>query len=222
MREAAKTKLQTRLMAFGSLLGTVFVCVFNWINIFNMAGLNKNRCPAYIELTANWARVKDTWFVYPLYVKDTRLLVSLLLLLFSCKAVSDSCNPMDCSHRAPLSMGFPRRDYWTGLPFPPPWHLPAPGMEPESPDWQTGPLPLSHQGSPRVPLSCPDLMTPFSGCCSECLHRNNLSYCIYFVAVVVEENSYLFILLFNQHVLSICMFSVCIRWFFAFFWNFLF
>ena len=27
---------------------------------------------------------------------------------------------MDCTHRAPLSTGFPRQEYWKGLPFPPP------------------------------------------------------------------------------------------------------
>ena len=32
-----------------------------------------------------------------------------------------------------LSMGFPRREYWSGLPFPSPWDLPDPGMEPMSP-----------------------------------------------------------------------------------------
>ena len=27
-------------------------------------------------------------------------------------------DPMDCSPKAPLSMGFPRQEYWSGLPFP--------------------------------------------------------------------------------------------------------
>ena len=31
--------------------------------------------------------------------------------------MSNSCDPMDCSHQAPLSMGFPRQEYWSGLPF---------------------------------------------------------------------------------------------------------
>ena len=26
------------------------------------------------------------------------------------------CNPMDCSHKAPLSMGFSRQEYWSGCP----------------------------------------------------------------------------------------------------------
>ena len=30
------------------------------------------------------------------------------------------CNPMDCSHQAPLSVGFPRQEYWSDLPFLPP------------------------------------------------------------------------------------------------------
>ena len=33
----------------------------------------------------------------------------------------------------PLSMGFPRQECWSGLPFPPPGDLPDPGIEPVSP-----------------------------------------------------------------------------------------
>ena len=35
--------------------------------------------------------------------------------------------------QAPLSMGFPRQEYWIGLPFPPPGDLPDPEIEPTSP-----------------------------------------------------------------------------------------
>ena len=38
---------------------------------------------------------------------------------------------VDC--QAPLSMGLPRQEYWSGLPFPPPGGLPDPGTEPASP-----------------------------------------------------------------------------------------
>ena len=31
--------------------------------------------------------------------------------------------------QAPLSMGFPRQEYWSGLPFPSPGDLPDPGIE---------------------------------------------------------------------------------------------
>ena len=40
--------------------------------------------------------------------------------------------PWTIARQAPLSMGFPRQEYWTGLPFPPPGDLPDPGIEPVS------------------------------------------------------------------------------------------
>ena len=43
------------------------------------------------------------------------------------------CKPVDCNHQASLSMGFPREEYWSGLPFPFPGDLPHPGIEPTSP-----------------------------------------------------------------------------------------
>ena len=39
------------------------------------------------------------------------------------------CDPMDVAHQAPLSMGFSRQEYWSGLLCPPPWDLPNPGIE---------------------------------------------------------------------------------------------
>ena len=42
-------------------------------------------------------------------------------------------HPVDCSHQAPLSLGFSRREHWSGLPFPSPEDLPHPGIEPRSP-----------------------------------------------------------------------------------------
>ena len=42
------------------------------------------------------------------------------------------CNPMDCSLQAPLSMGFCRQEYWSGLSFPPPGDPPGSGIKPAS------------------------------------------------------------------------------------------
>ena len=47
--------------------------------------------------------------------------------------MSDSCDPMDCSPPGPLSMGFPRKEYWGGLPFPSPVDLLNSGIKPASP-----------------------------------------------------------------------------------------
>ena len=40
--------------------------------------------------------------------------------------------PWTGARQAPLSMGLPRQEYWSGLPFPPPVSLPNPGTEPAS------------------------------------------------------------------------------------------
>ena len=37
------------------------------------------------------------------------------------------------ARHVPLSMGFSRQEYWSGLPFPSPEDLPNPGIEPRSP-----------------------------------------------------------------------------------------
>ena len=39
--------------------------------------------------------------------------------------------PWTIVRHAPLSMGFSRQEYWSGLPFPPPWDLSDPGIEPK-------------------------------------------------------------------------------------------
>ena len=39
---------------------------------------------------------------------------------------------MDCSPPGSLTVGLPRQEYCSGLPFPPPWDLPNPGIEPMS------------------------------------------------------------------------------------------
>ena len=41
--------------------------------------------------------------------------------------------PWTVAHQAPLTMGFLRHEYWSGLPFPPPGDIPKPGIELESP-----------------------------------------------------------------------------------------
>ena len=41
--------------------------------------------------------------------------------------------PWTETYQAPLSMGFPRRESWSGLPFPPPGDLSDPGIELASP-----------------------------------------------------------------------------------------
>jgi len=54
-----------------------------------------------------------------------------------CVLVAKLCptpaTPRTVTHQAPLSMRFPRQEYWSGVPFPSPGDLPDPGIEPASP-----------------------------------------------------------------------------------------
>ena len=63
--------------------------------------------------------------------------------------MSDSCDLLDCvARQARLSMGFPRQEYCSGLPFPFPEDLPNPGIEPGSPALQAVSLPSEPPGKP--------------------------------------------------------------------------
>ena len=58
-------------------------------------------------------------------------LLLLVVQLLSC--VQLFVTPWTVACLAPLSMGFPRQEYWNGLPFPSPGDLPDPEIEPASP-----------------------------------------------------------------------------------------
>ena len=51
----------------------------------------------------------------------------------ACSSVWFFVTPWTEAHQAPLSMGFPRQEYWSGLPFPSLGDLPDPEIEPASP-----------------------------------------------------------------------------------------
>ena len=50
-------------------------------------------------------------------------------------------------------MGFPRQEYWSGLPFPSPGDLPDPGIEPGSPTLQVDALASEPLGTPLYTLA---------------------------------------------------------------------
>ena len=67
--------------------------------------------------------------------------------------VAQSCRlyatPWTVARQAPLSMGFSRQEYWSGLPFPSLGDLPEPGIEPGSPTLQADALPSEPPGNSR-------------------------------------------------------------------------
>ena len=68
--------------------------------------------------------------------------------------VSDAVTLWTGALQAPLSVGFPRREYWSGVPFPAPGDLPNPGIEPKFSASQADSLPLNHEGSPASVSRC--------------------------------------------------------------------
>ena len=77
--------------------------------------------------------------------KQSRVGCVCVLVTQSCPTL---CDPMDCSPPGSSVHGIlqARR---RGLPCPPPWNLPNPGIEPRSPALQTESLPSEPQGKPE-------------------------------------------------------------------------
>ena len=85
-------------------------------------------------------QIYETYMVvFPLNYSECRYVLSCVWLF---------ATPWSVTCQAPLSMGFSRQEYWSGLPFPPPGELPDPRIEPRSPALQVDSLPLSLWGSP--------------------------------------------------------------------------
>ena len=70
------------------------------------------------------------------------------LCAWSLSHVQLLATPCTVARQAPLSMGFSRQEYWSGLPCPPPGDLPYPGIEPRSPALQGILYRLTHQRGP--------------------------------------------------------------------------
>ena len=75
-----------------------------------------------------------------------------MLMCVHAQSCPTLCDPMDCSHQASRSMGSPRQEHWTGLPFPSPGDLPNPGIKPGSPALQVDSLLSEPPGKPLKAL----------------------------------------------------------------------
>ena len=87
--------------------------------------------------------------------------IACMLSHFNCVLLFVTLWTVAC--HTPLSMGFSRQEYLSGLPFPPPGDLPVPGIKPHLLHWLTDSLALSHLGSPiesHIAQSCPTLCNP--------------------------------------------------------------
>ena len=88
--------------------------------------------------------------LFLLYSRINQLYIYVLPLLNCLSHVPLCVTLWTVAPQAPLSMGFSRHEYLSGLPCPPPGDLPSPRIEPGSPVLQTDYLPLSDQGNPYI------------------------------------------------------------------------
>ena len=58
--------------------------------------------------------------------------------------------PWTMAHQTPLSVGFPRQEFWSGLPNPTPWDLPDSRIKPKSPALKVDSLPLAPSWKPQI------------------------------------------------------------------------
>ena len=70
--------------------------------------------------------------------------------------MSDSATPWTVACQAPLSMGFPRQEYWSGLPFPSPGDLLDPEIKLGSPASQEDSLPSEPRGKSLAQIGTGD------------------------------------------------------------------
>ena len=77
---------------------------------------------------------------------------SVVVAVYLLSHVRFFATPWTVAHQISLSMGFPRQEYCSGLPFPFPADFSEPGIKPAYPAWQADSLPLSHLGSPCIYL----------------------------------------------------------------------
>ena len=106
----------------------------------------------YLDNKSQASRFKPTGrSLWNLYIPhESYALYYLLLLPFSCWVVSDSATPWTVACQVPLSMGFPRQEYCSGLPFPFSGDLPNPGFEPASPALADGFFTTDPPGKPFI------------------------------------------------------------------------
>ena len=86
------------------------------------------------------------------------VLQNYVVVVVNHSVVSDSlATPQTVARRAPLSMGFPRQEYWSGLPFPSLGDLPHPGIKPMSLALAGGFFITKLPGKPMKPCTFPSL-----------------------------------------------------------------
>ena len=116
-----------------------------WTRSPNTAGENHTHTHTHTHTNQEFSKL----------VQQTLKIIRKLITLFDGGdggLVAKSCltlaTPWTVALQAPVSMGFSRQEYWSGLPFPPPGDLPDPEIKPQSTALQGESLPTELPGQP--------------------------------------------------------------------------
>ena len=97
--------------------------------------------PACRQIFYHWATRGDPFRLLEFIIRIGRFSkesvgifsdTSMKVKVKSLSSVQHFATPWTVAHQAPLSMGLPRQEYWSRLPFPSPGDPPDPGIEPAS------------------------------------------------------------------------------------------
>ena len=103
-----------------------------------------SECPATFNRASTGFFFKHSAY----FPSETFLIFSVLLKTFSV-IIQLFAIPWTVTHQAPLSIGFPKQEYWSGLPFPSPRDLSNPGIKSRSPALQANSSPSELPGKPQ-------------------------------------------------------------------------
>ena len=139
-----RERLPTPIFWPGEFLIGFFVLM--WLSIMSCLQILETN-PLLITTSANiFSQSLGCLFILFIASFDTWKLFSFVVQSLS--HVRLFATPWSIAHQAPLSMGFSRQEYWSGLPFPSPGDLSNPGIEPSSPSLQIDALTSELPGKP--------------------------------------------------------------------------
>ena len=118
-----------------------------------------------------------------------------------------------------LSMGFPRQEYWSGLPFPSPGNLPHPGIEPVSPALTGRLITTDPPGKPLWLRRCPQIMPQsplyvwWNQSADSLLHFRNLwPVCpVSWVCVDLHSQKYLYMWVDGNAQPQLCLYRITLN-----------
>ena len=92
------------------------------------AHLSRSTLASMVGKIMTFGRHSNPWKLYDCITLHGKVTADGMCVSFA--VVPNFVTPWTTAHQAPLSVGFPRQEYWNDLPFPPPGHLSTQALNP--------------------------------------------------------------------------------------------